>query len=126
MGRPVGSGLKDVCIRGHSIALYGRDAYWRCRECNRENCKRTYNRMHRGNGPFVLSPAPIRRLVTRAQAAAFWAEYRCVNFDSAERAVARLWASRAISIDQADRWCIAIGSHLSVLYPALYRSEVSA
>lgn len=117
MGRPKGSGLKAFCCRGHSIAQFGRNAAYMCRECYRIDHRRKYTPRR------MLPSAPLRSLVTLEQATLAWQGYRTTTLNTAQKAAARLFAHDQISVDCADRWCIAIGSHLCLVYPHLYATE---
>ena len=117
------------CINGHDTEVVGRSgARRRCKEC-----QRNANRRMRSNVPHAktraesmwkhggtLSAQRLRLLTTQEGAAIAWLAYRGARKDTAKKAAERLWKAERISIDAADRWCIALGTHLSIVYPEVY------
>ena len=39
---------------------------------------------------------------------------------SGRRMVVRLRTETSLTLDQADRWCVVLGTHLAAIYPELY------
>ena len=117
------------CINGHDTHVVGRSGVrGRCRECSRQASKR-----HRSNVPHAKTRAEsmwknggtlpalrLRMLTSKEGAAMAWLTYRQGNKAAAKKAAERLWEAQRISIDAADRWCIALGTHLSIVYPEVY------
>lgn len=79
----------------------------------------------------VLTPAScdlcLHELVLRrrcphlsSRAAALFADRHGGNRSAHERRLQRLLARGWLTIDEADRWCVAAGSHLALVYPRLY------
>jgi hypothetical protein len=50
-----------------------------------------------------------------------YAAYQHVNRDSALLAIRRLKESKGLTVDQADIWCLVLGTDLVVVYPEAYR-----
>ena len=49
--------------------------------------------------------------------------YRGCTEESAKRRVLRLYSERFLTVWKADDWCCALGTHLAIVYPSLYREE---
>ena len=152
MGRP----RARFCLWGHDTEISGRDSHGGCRECRRGGrrraaglqrgvgiyCARGHDKRKAGtfaNGYCKVcdlitrgkSPCPSNRIKAylgydREQAALAWATYRGVKHSAAYAAANRLWTCSTLSIDMADRWCIAVGAHLALLYPEVYELEKAA
>jgi hypothetical protein len=117
------------CINGHDTDVVGRSgARGRCKECNRQSTRRA-----RSNVPHAKTRAEsmwkhggtlpaqrLRLLASQEGAALAWLAYRGASKNTAKKAAERLWKADRISIDAADRWCIALGTHLSIVYPEVY------
>lgn len=68
-----------------------------------------------------LDPARLMAMTAdRAVAARAWADLFHTQFDAGEAAVRRLHRGVPITVETADKWCMALGDHLSVIYPDLY------
>lgn len=113
-------------------STHRRYADGRCGTCNRANAAR--NRTARGGPPPVydhtrriLDPNPIRVLAfSTKHAASMWSATHDVSDEAGARAAYRLWSMDAITIQQADSWCICLGYHLVNVYPELYVDETGA
>ena len=117
MSRPLGT-FKQFCKRSHhDTFLTGRDARRACIACRSEW---QHARTKRASGEWV-SPVPIRRLGTREHLASAWMAYRGCTEESAKWRVLRLYSERFLTVWKADDWCCCLGTHLAIVYPALYR-----
>jgi hypothetical protein len=114
------------CKNGHDTEVGGRLSNGCCRICTKFY-SRTYDMRRRYHG--TLSTLRLRRIAhTRDNATAAWMVYRQVSWQSASDRSRELFKFERLSIDAADRWCIALGTHLAIVFPELYASdmEVSA
>jgi hypothetical protein len=50
-----------------------------------------------------------------------YAAHQHVNRDSALLAIRRLKDSKGLTVDQADIWCLVLGTDLYVVFPEAYR-----
>ena len=112
----------NLCSQGHDTDECGRYENGRCKECQHER-----NR-HRVASP-KLDPAPLRDYCQRighARAVEAYMNRWDVTYAGAHSAYVYLRDADYIHIPGADRWCVALGLHLCLLYPELYREPVSA
>ena len=120
MSRPVGT-TKRFCLRSHDTELTGRRASnHRCRACFNED------RQSAPGWGTRLDASEIRILTTKAGATLAWMLHRGVSSHTANRAAERMFSSPTLSISAADEWCCALGTHLAIVYPELYREAVPA
>ena len=128
MSRPVGT-TKQFCKRGHDTDVVGRYANNSCKGCCqiRDRSSRPYKRARAlREAGVAVSAAPIRALGSRQTLVDAWVVYRDCTERTAERKVAWLYSVRVISIFEADELCCALGTHLAIVFPALYREAVPA
>jgi hypothetical protein len=140
---------KRFCLRGHDIDVVGRDASHNCRQCRREwdsnerrrekhrQMQKERRRIARKEGRLFIEdvsqaaydmrrhdlrlPATrVRRGLTKQYAALAWSSrWHCTD-GAGGKAADRLWAADRITIDCADRWCVALGMSLAAVYPEVY------
>lgn len=114
------------CVNGHDTFVVGRNpSNRRCKACKREYDVDA-QRLAQGlpilrNGMEMVPATRIRNLTTREDAPLAWAAQFRTGRAAASRAAWRLYNKHRISVDSADRWCIALGTTLAVVYPELYR-----
>ena len=114
------------CVWGHDTDLVGRYPNGTCKLCHRTRRKEARARGveqaaydMRRNGAKV----PARRLTmnrTREDAGLAWASRWGCDLPSGMRAAYRLWGASRITVDCADRWCVALGTHLAIVYPEVF------
>jgi hypothetical protein len=88
-------------------------------------CSKIYDRVRRARDGLL----PPRRLFSVVKRKGWTWEYvavryasQChVNRDSGYLAVRKLKASKGLTVDQADIWCLVLGTDLYTLYPEAYR-----
>lgn len=122
-GGPIGQPCKRFCVSGHDTEALGRRANGTCVACARiHEVRYRQNRVIKSVATTGMVPSQrlIRYAHTKEAATAAWFAYRNCSLRSADTRVHRLWNTTHISIDCADRWCIALGTHLSILYPEIY------
>jgi hypothetical protein len=110
------------CIAGHDTWICGRYTSRQCVECSRD-----YDRKRRS--AFGQGLYPPRRLFSIVKRKAWSWEYvtnlyalrQQVTRDAAALAVRRLKESKGLTVDQADIWCLVLGTDLIVVYPEAYR-----
>lgn len=108
---------KRYCKHGHDTWECGRFSSGGCVICGRVSG----NTQPLGESNCIhLDPEPLRSLVNTGDAAWAWMEYRGCTEIAARRAAQRLFHNPWLTQDTADRWCIALGTHLSLVYPELY------
>lgn len=142
MGRPAA----QFCVNGHDTHVIGRRKNGACIECHRFRAKVT-QRDYRERRKLGVSPGaiptvstePLRRLLhyegpgpsrgigemenlAKSRAAAAWSNSRGTSFSSGKRTAERLFSLERITIYRADEWCIALGTHLAVVYPEVYEA----
>lgn len=139
---------KRFCLRGHDTEVVGRDSSHNCRECRREWYREDRERFKRGEQPpkrrdvapnerqflgdlggaaremrRTEGKVPASRLrvgTTREHAALAWASRWECRLDAGKKAAERLWNASRITVDCADRWCVALGTSLAIVYPEVY------
>ena len=116
MSRPRGT-TKRYCKRGHDKDVTGRYGGDTCRECRHEWNR---GRTKRASGEYVPA-VTIRNLATKEELHAAWVVYRNCSERDADRAIVDLFGTRSLTIFDADEWLTALGSHLAIVFPALYR-----
>ena len=119
----VGRPSERFCKRGHDTEQAGRRSHGWCTACARERQRQTrgiqqnYRDMIRLGG---VTPSRLRKLVTKDDATTAWFAYRRCSWGSATAAALRLWKTDRISVESADEWCVALGTHLAIVYPEVY------
>lgn len=112
-------GAERYCINGHDTAVVGRYKSGTCRECQRLAGEK--RRLIKAGGKVAS-----RRLLSYIKAegiqdpAGRFARRYGLRSTSGNMAYLRLRRESRITIDFADRWCIALGTHLPLRYPELY------
>jgi hypothetical protein len=110
------------CKNGHDTEIDGRLSNGCCRVCTRYY-SRTYDMRRRYRG--TLASMRLRRIAYNVDnATAAWMVYRQISWESSRERARELFRFDRLSIDAADRWCIALGTHLAIVFPELYASEV--
>jgi hypothetical protein len=77
----------------------------------------------------AMRMVPANRLKSfhpRAECALRWSNRYGVSPSSGHRAADRLQRAAFLTLDSADRWCVAFGLHLSEVYPELYTDAEGA
>lgn len=64
----------------------------------------------------------LQRMTSQVEAAAAWERQRGCSRQAAGERAAELFTRDRISIVTADVWCIALGTHLAVVYPEVYHT----
>jgi hypothetical protein len=110
------------CPARHDKDIVGRTKAGTCAECNRIWSKERVVRAHNG----LMPPRRIFSIVKRKgwtyeYVATRYAAYQHVNRDSALLAIRRLKDSKGLTVDQADIWCLVLGTDLYVVFPEAYR-----
>lgn len=124
----------NLCPHGHDKDVVGKTMSNGCRECHRiQNRRRRHKvkprpeyhqlydavqRMNDGGG--TVPATRLRQLTNKDDAMHQWAAYWGVSKSAGYHAMLRLWRNSRIDIYQADRWCIVLGTHLSIVYPEAY------
>lgn len=137
MSRP----LERFCVWGHDTEVVGRYVSNNtCKECSRQTRREQYRKRRQkakekqvidndrlGQAAYDMrrngGKLPAKRLrvgVSREYAGQAWASRWNCDIDSGMRAAYRLWGSDRITVDCADRWCVALGTHLAIVYPEVY------
>jgi hypothetical protein len=137
MGRP----RERMCIWGHDTDLIGRYRNGTCKECHRRTRRERRQKqateraftpreqfdgqigqwaydMRRHGGKLPASRLRVGR--TAREAGWAWTARWGTSVETGRRAGDRLWSASRISVDCADRWCIALGTSLAVVYPEVY------
>ncbi len=110
MSRP----KQRLCVRGHDT--------WETGRYSNSSCKRCVAEYHPTLPKAGYLPAHrLRRITSRSEAISAWMGFRDCSEATATRAWDRLWSARWVSIDCADRWCIALDTHLAIVFPEAYR-----
>ena len=130
-----------MCIWGHDTDEVGRYENGTCKECHRRNRRErgARERLEKANvdreqffgqvGQWAYDmrrhggKLPATRLrVGRTSQEAGWAwttRWGCSR-ETGRRAGDRLWSAHRISVETADRWCVAFGTCLAIVYPEVY------
>jgi len=120
-GRPRGT-LERYCRRlHHDKEVVGRTVSGGCAECGRE-----YDKFRKRRDNSLLAPRRLFSVVKKRgwswdYVVVLYADERGVTLGGAHLAVRRLRQSRGLTIDQADMWCLLLGTDLAVVYPEAYR-----
>lgn len=118
--------MNHFCRNGHDTRAVGRGRDG-CYMCARITKHGLFTRAT-GNGQVLLPTTRLRRFAgedtSKAARAAGrewmarqWVAHTGVNIVHARTLVRRLWTRSTIELFAADEWCIALGTHLSVVYP---------
>jgi hypothetical protein len=62
----------------------------------------------------------LQRRTNKIDAAQAWSARWDCSPESGQKQAYRLYAAIRITVDQADRWCVALGTSLSIVYPEVY------
>lgn len=113
-------GTKRFCVNGHDTWMTGRYPSGTCIPCNKRYGAEYLTRKHGGVAAWRLREVMRQgRWSDEALVTAYQA-YAGVTYEGAKKALTRLMRSGRVDLDTADRWCLAIGTHLSTVYPELY------
>ena len=122
---------KRWCLRGHDTYAVGRDSRGTCK-----GCVALRNRTWRfTRTPVVrLAPEPLRvyaearygeRRLCKHLAESYLERFP-VSAKTAQCYATHLLHKPTITLDRADAWCLALGTHLALLYPEVYELEKAA
>jgi hypothetical protein len=137
MARP----SERMCVWGHDTDVVGRYQNGTCKECHRRTRRERRQRhqaerlmpireqfagqvgqwaydMRRHGGKLPASRLRVGR--TAVQAGWAWASRWGTGEATGRRAGDRLWAADRITVDCADRWCVALGTSLAIVYPEVF------
>lgn len=105
---------KRYCKHGHDTYVCGRYPNGGCVQCWKlTTARRTWD--------DTVPTVRIRVLIhDRSDAAWAYAQRFGVTKVAAKRRLTDLYGKPRIQIDTADRWCLALNTHLSIVYPELY------
>lgn len=100
---------------------YGHERYGECRTCVRATvCRSSWKRRY---GVGRVPAGRVQKLAkgqTNAELGELWSHRYGVNTSAGWKAAERLRAAKSLEIVTADRWCVALGEHLSRVFPELY------
>lgn len=117
---------KRYCKRAHHDTwITGRRKHGQCVECQRlddKNRRRHRRQTPEGNVPAQTLLGYIRRTGGDEPAVVSYANRWGVQRETVCRSLTRMRERRYLTIWAADRWCVALGTHLALLYPELYVS----
>jgi hypothetical protein len=74
--------------------------------------------MRRHGGKLPASRLRVGR--TAREAGWAWTARWGTSVETGRRAGDRLWSASRITVDCADRWCVALGTSLAAVYPEVY------